>query len=185
MCNQLSENLQEPQVGLDRVCDSNPMNRAFQVPDGNQMQRAKPSRRRSEAPKKPRRVPMKLKRPTQNRHMLQFYGIAVSPEWVQEFGRQRMAKEYLERADETTIAAYTLQLLEWLTKIDILVFEPAHNSGDAPPDCLLDGDVMILSVCSNDSEGYSDRPPQRNMDRLEEIVGRGPARWWVSSEEFY
>ncbi|KIJ61222.1 hypothetical protein HYDPIDRAFT_116205 [Hydnomerulius pinastri MD-312] len=159
--------------------------RKLQVSDGVQKQYAKPSLGRSEAPQKPRRVPMKLKRPTQNRHMLQFYGFAVSREWVYEFGSQRMAKEYLERADELMVAAYTLQLLTWLTKIDTLVFEFVHNPGDAPPDSLTtSGQVLIVSVCRNDSEGYSERPPQRNMDRLEEIIGRGPARWWVDPEEF-
>ncbi|KIJ63317.1 hypothetical protein HYDPIDRAFT_168532 [Hydnomerulius pinastri MD-312] len=156
----------------------------LQVSDGVPKQRAKPSRRRSEAPKKPRCVPMKLKRPTQNRHMLQFYGIAVSKEWILNFDRQQMAKEYPEDADDDIIAAYTAQLLHWLTKIETLAYEPVHNPGDAPPDCLIDGNVLIISVCRNDPEGYSERPPQRNMDRLEEIIGRGPARWWVDAEEF-
>ncbi|KAF9234447.1 hypothetical protein BU15DRAFT_65690 [Melanogaster broomeanus] len=132
---------------------------------------------------KQRSTPMKLDPPTQNPRALQFYGFPVNREWLKAVGRRKMKPEYRPFADDLCMSAYALQLFRYYTRIDALTYKYVRNPGDAPPDCVTSGnEVLIVSVCNNLRDGFRNRPPQRNVDRLQEILKAGPPRWWEDAE---
>ncbi|KAF9230881.1 hypothetical protein BU15DRAFT_83071 [Melanogaster broomeanus] len=132
---------------------------------------------------KQRSTPMKLDPPTQNTHELQFYGFPVNREWLKAVGRRKMKPEYRPFADDLCFSAYALQLFCFYTRIDTLTYKYVRNPGDAPPNCVTpDNEVLIVSLCDNLRDGFRNLPPQRNVDRLQEILKAGPPRWWVDAE---
>jgi hypothetical protein len=128
---------------------------------------------------------MTLELPTRNRRILQFYGFPVNREWLKKYGKAMMKPEFHPRADDFCMVAYAIQLFRFYSGINNLMYEYVHNPGDAPPDCVTSGsELMIVSVCRSDREGYRTRPPQENVDCLEKILGNGPPRWWEDADAY-
>jgi hypothetical protein len=71
--------------------------------------------------------------------------------------------------------------IQWAVGIDPLTLEFCLQPGKrgAPPQYVdADGEILILSVMSDDEEDYPVRPAQEQVDYLTKVLGRKP-QWWV------
>ncbi|KAG1737110.1 uncharacterized protein EDB91DRAFT_1141104 [Suillus paluster] len=155
-----------------------------------------------------RRRPFKLVRPKRQSH-LQFYGYAVSREWLIQFAEQnwpadelpdRNAKDY-----EDIAATRAYKLIADLSSICSLGRKTCFNpkGGSVPPYwiAVYDGDyddelddeelmniqidtVVVLSVCSDEEDSFEERPTQGQMDFMTKLIGHGP-QWWMGCRSTY
>ncbi|KAI0047864.1 hypothetical protein FA95DRAFT_1605718 [Auriscalpium vulgare] len=110
---------------------------------------------------------------------LQFYGVAVSEEWLRKYGEDHMILDGQKRNDLTLIF-HAVNVLQRLTKIQDLAVEATSYDPVTFPDISPwdDGSVVVLAVCSTEWESYKCRPSQRKVDKLARLTGQTP-KWWV------
>ncbi|KAG1748940.1 uncharacterized protein EDB91DRAFT_1111526 [Suillus paluster] len=149
-----------------------------------------------------RRRPFKLVRPPRQPHV-QYYGYAVSPEWLVQFTEQHWSGALPERNDigyEYMAATRAFELLLDWSGIFTLDSKDCFNpkGGSVPPEwiALYDGDedddeaddeypniqidtVHVFALCSDQDESFEARPTQERVDFMTNLIGHTP-QWWVS-----
>ncbi|KAI0047863.1 hypothetical protein FA95DRAFT_1558630 [Auriscalpium vulgare] len=110
---------------------------------------------------------------------LQFYGVAVSKEWLCKYGEDHIVQDGRKHND-ITLAFHAFVVLQKRTKIQNLTgeatsYDPVTFPGMTPWE---DGSVVVLAVCSTDWESYKCRPSQPKVDKLARLTGQTP-KWWV------
>ncbi|KAG0696373.1 hypothetical protein DFH29DRAFT_208477 [Suillus ampliporus] len=153
------------------------------------------------------RRPFKLVRPKRQPH-LQFYGYAVSPEWLIQFAQQHWSEALPDRnaknyEDIAMTRAY--ELISGFSGIYNLDRKDCFNpkGGSVPLEwiAVYDGDyddeldddeleaiqidiVHVLTVCSDEEDEFEERPTQEKMDFMTKLIGHGP-QWWMGCMSTY
>ncbi|OAX31309.1 hypothetical protein K503DRAFT_870679 [Rhizopogon vinicolor AM-OR11-026] len=119
--------------------------------------------------------------PPRHRHT-QYYGFWITREWLIDLGKQ------IPLPQDHTYPPYTedylmrgFEHIQWAVGIEPLTLEFClqPKKGGAPPECVdTGGQILILSVMSDDEEDYPVRPAQEQVDYLTRVLGRKP-QWWV------
>ncbi|KAG1888562.1 hypothetical protein F4604DRAFT_1713457 [Suillus subluteus] len=155
-----------------------------------------------------RQRPIKLVRPKKQPNP-QFYGYAISHEWLVRFAEQHCPEKLRDRNSEgykthAMVRGYIhLVYFTGINNLDtIACFNPMEGASVPPEwipvsngdydDVLSDEEILafqiqtvhVLTVCSDEEESFKDRPNQEQMDYLTELVGHGP-QWWMGCKSSY
>ncbi|KAG1735264.1 uncharacterized protein EDB91DRAFT_1348299 [Suillus paluster] len=126
--------------------------------------------------------PSQFSYPPRHRHT-QFYGFWIDEQWLIELGKNIQDPEDRVRPPkERDLWFRGFSHICWAVRIDPLTvelcFQPSQDG--APPEYVdAEGEVFVLSVCSDNEEDELVIPFQEQVDYLATILGREP-RWWVS-----
>ncbi|KAG2039299.1 hypothetical protein BDR03DRAFT_1090732 [Suillus americanus] len=150
---------------------------------------------------------IKIVRPKKQPHV-QFYGYAISREWLVRFAEQHCPEELPDRnakCYQTNAILRAYEHLVDLTGINnldpVTCFNP--KGGSVPPEwiAVYDGDyddvlsdeeilafqiqtVYVLTVCSDEEDCFEERPSQEQMDYITKLVGHEP-QWWMRCRRVY
>ncbi|KAG1736337.1 hypothetical protein EDB19DRAFT_1721720 [Suillus lakei] len=122
-----------------------------------------------------------LSYPPRHRHT-QYYGFWIDREWLTDLGKNIHYPE--DRLDPPSDRDFWLRgfgHISWAVRIDPLTIQVClqpKQDGAPPKHVDADGEVFVLSVCSDDEADYPVIPFQEQVDYLENLFGRKP-RWWV------
>ncbi|OAX33728.1 hypothetical protein K503DRAFT_804146 [Rhizopogon vinicolor AM-OR11-026] len=119
--------------------------------------------------------------PPRHRHT-QYYGFWITQQWLIDLGKNIQHPNdhlYPPYIDEYFMRGF--DHIQWAVGINPLTVEICLQlkKGGAPPEYVdADGDVLILSVMSDDEQDYPIRPAQEQVDYLTKVLDREP-HWWV------
>ncbi|KAG1796127.1 uncharacterized protein BJ212DRAFT_1582393 [Suillus subaureus] len=125
---------------------------------------------------------LKLSYPPRQRYK-QNYGFWLSDEWLAELGKNiRLPEDSYDPPTQKDFWKRGFAHIRGCVDIDPLTiencFQPQTNG--APTEYLdVDGEVVVLSVCSDDEDEIPVIPWQEEVDYLANILGR-PPQWWVN-----
>ncbi|KAG1737073.1 uncharacterized protein EDB91DRAFT_1290964 [Suillus paluster] len=118
------------------------------------------------------------------------YGFWLSPEWLIDLGKHiRLIEDCVEPPDHTEFWMRGIGYIRWALDIDPLTAENCFltiehcvqpETNGAPIECVdSDGEVVVLSVCSDNETDIRVIPYQEQVDYLSNLLGRKP-QWWVN-----
>jgi hypothetical protein len=129
---------------------------------------------------KPQRLNLTLPDPQRYRQM---YGYCVSEKWLHETALDFLKTLHPElRPCEARSNAYTNPSYSFKKKFGIsslgsgAAFPPPGQV--VPAECMCEGYVYVLHICTDQPSNYRWRPTQKRVDKLSKLVGREP-RWGV------
>ncbi|KAJ8588154.1 hypothetical protein M405DRAFT_820231 [Rhizopogon salebrosus TDB-379] len=150
-----------------------------------------------------KRRPCEVIRPQRQRQInlytglphLQYYGYAVSRDWLVAFTEQHWPEALPERDARNyrkTAIRRAYELIGHLTGIPDLARKTCFNpKGDSvPPEWFAslydEADdpedmetVIVFALCSDEDDDFEGRPTQDKVDFMTNLVGHAP-QWWVS-----
>ncbi|KAG6847184.1 hypothetical protein H0H93_009627, partial [Arthromyces matolae] len=116
--------------------------------------------------------------PHDDKNHLQFYGFALSEQWILDFARARAT--VTEKDNVIMILCGIVRYLQQIIGNSEIAFESVKLEGDVPPDVTVyDGVegvkyINIISMCAFYKEGWPLRPTLAQARKLEELIGRKP-----------
>jgi hypothetical protein len=154
-------------------------------------------------PQETGKQPCEVVRPTRQEQInlytglphLQYYGYAVSGDWLLAFAEQH-SPEALPQRDarnyKKTAKKQAFQLIRHWTGIYDLAWKTCFNpkGGLIPPEWFAslydEADdpedmetVLVFAVCSDEDDDFEGRPMQEQVDFMTNLIGHAP-QWWVS-----
>jgi hypothetical protein len=118
--------------------------------------------------------------PPRHRHTL-YYGFSISKQWLVDLGKNiQYSSDHLDPPDYDCYFLRGYQYIRWAVKIHFLGVElcfQAKKDGAPPDHVKANGNVLVLSVLSDEEVDNPIRPVQEQVDYLTELLGRKPRRW--------